>query len=325
MKIGGVWADPPLFLAPMAGITDMAFRLLCKEQGCGLMYTEMVSAKGLFYKSDRTAELLGIHPAEHPIGIQIFGSDPRIMAQMAAQISQGPADLIDINMGCPAPKIAKNGEGCALMRQPALVRDIVYAVAQASCKPVTVKIRKGWDGASINAVDIARIAEDAGAAAVTVHGRTREQFYSGKADLDIIRQVKKSLTIPVIGNGDIFTGPDAVRMLQETGCNGVMVARGALGNPWLFAQIRQCLQGAEPVLPDARMRIETALRHLALTVQYKGEAVALREMRKHIPWYLKGLVGCAAVKQAIHRLDTQSEMEHVLIEYIKNIENHALI
>lgn len=315
--------DPPLFLAPMAGITDMAFRLLCKEQGCGLVYTEMVSAKGLFYESDRTAELLEIHPAEHPIGVQIFGADPCIMAQMAARISQGPADLIDINMGCPAPKIVKNGEGCALMREPNLVRSIVGAVVQASTKPVTVKIRKGWDDASINAVEIAHIAEEAGASAVTVHGRTREQFYSGRADWSIIRQVKASLTIPVIGNGDIYMGTDALRMLEETGCDGVMAARGVQGNPWLFAQIRQCLRGAEPELPNARTRIETALRHLALAVQFKGETIAVREMRKHIPWYLKGLPGCASLKQTIHRLDSRSEVEYALTEYLKNADNNA--
>lgn len=322
MKIGDLRINNPLFLAPMAGITDLAFRMLCREQGCGVVYTEMVSAKGLFYGSERTEELMEINPNEHPVGIQIFGSDPLIMAQMVEKISDTDADLIDINMGCPAPKIVKNGEGSALMRNPQLVKKIVSEVSRASSKPITVKIRKGWDDKSVNAVDIALIAEEAGAAAITVHGRTREQFYAGVADWDIIREVKSRLSIPVIGNGDIFTPQAAFDMTKQTNCDGIMIARGAQGNPWLFRDIISYMDKGEiPIQPEPNEKIETALRHLKIIVGQKGERLGVCEMRKHIAWYLKGLKDSSRIKRLINTLTTASEVEAVLNSYKKELKD----
>lgn len=322
MKIGDLRINNPLFLAPMAGITDLAFRMLCREQGCGVVYTEMVSAKGLFYGSERTEELMEINPNEHPIGIQIFGSDPLIMAQMVEKISNTDADLIDINMGCPAPKIVKNGEGSALMRNPQLVKKIVSEVSRASSKPITVKIRKGWDDKSVNAVDIALIAEEAGAAAITVHGRTREQFYTGVADWDIIREVKSRLSIPVIGNGDIFTPQAAFDMTKQTNCDGIMIARGAQGNPWLFRDIISYMDKGEiPIQPEPNEKIETALRHLKIIVGQKGERLGVCEMRKHIAWYLKGLKDSSRIKRLINTLTTAAEVEAVLNSYKKELKD----
>lgn len=322
MKIGDLRINNPLFLAPMAGITDLAFRMLCREQGCGVVYTEMVSAKGLFYGSERTEELMEINPNEHPIGIQIFGSDPLIMAQMVEKISDTDADLIDINMGCPAPKIVKNGEGSALMRNPQLVKKIVSEVSRASSKPITVKIRKGWDDKSVNAVDIALIAEEAGAVAITVHGRTREQFYAGVADWDIIREVKSRLSIPVIGNGDIFTPQAAFDMTKQTNCDGIMIARGAQGNPWLFRDIISYMDKGEiPIQPEPNEKIETALRHLKIIVGQKGERLGVCEMRKHIAWYLKGLKDSSQIKRLINTLTTASEVEAVLNSYKKELKD----
>ena len=322
MKIGDLRINNPLFLAPMAGITDLAFRMLCREQGCGVVYTEMVSAKGLFYGSERTEELMEINPNEHPIGIQIFGSDPLIMAQMVEKISDTDADLIDINMGCPAPKIVKNGEGSALMRNPQLVKKIVSEVSRASSKPITVKIRKGWDDKSVNAVDIALIAEEAGAAAITVHGRTREQFYAGVADWDIIREVKSRLSIPVIGNGDIFTPQAAFDMTKQTNCDGIMIARGAQGNPWLFRDIISYMDKGEiPIQPEPNEKIETALRHLKIIVGQKGERLGVCEMRKYIAWYLKGLKDSSQIKRLINTLTTAAEVEAVLNSYKKELKD----
>lgn len=322
MKIGDLNINNPLFLAPMAGITDLAFRMLCREQGCGVVYTEMVSAKGLFYGSERTEELMEINPNEHPIGIQIFGSDPLIMAQMVEKISNTDADLIDINMGCPAPKIVKNGEGSALMRNPQLVKKIVSEVSRASSKPITVKIRKGWDDKSVNAVDIALIAEEAGAAAITIHGRTREQFYAGVADWDIIREVKSRLSIPVIGNGDIFTPQAAFDMTKQTNCDGIMIARGAQGNPWLFRDIISYMDKGEiPIQPEPNEKIETALRHLKIIVGQKGERLGVCEMRKHIAWYLKGLKDSNRIKRLINTLTTAAEVEAVLNSYKKELKD----
>lgn len=324
MNIGSLKIETPLFLAPMAGVTDLPFRRLCREQGCGVVYTEMISAKGLFYGSERTEDLMEIHPDEHPIGIQIFGSDPLIMARMAERISKTDADLIDINMGCPAPKIVKNGEGSALMRDPELVSRIVKEVSRASSKPVTVKIRKGWDASSINAVQIALIAEEAGAAAVTVHGRTREQFYTEQADWDIIRQVKSRLTIPVIGNGDIFTAQAAVEMKRLTNCDGVMVARGAQGNPWLFRDIVSLMKtGMLPPPPGFEERINTAIRHLHMLAAMKGERIGVCEMRKHIAWYLKGMKDSGRVRRLINTISTAAEMEAALYEYKEELRNQA--
>ncbi len=263
-----------------------------------------------------------IHPDEHPIGIQIFGSEPLLMAQMAEKISETSADLIDINMGCPAPKIVKNGEGSALLKNPKLVGEIVREVSKASSKPVTVKIRKGFDEKSINAVEIALLAEEAGAAAITVHGRTREQFYSGSADWDIIKQVKSRLSIPVIGNGDIFTAEAALAMEKQTGCDGIMVARGAQGNPWLFRDILAFKKtGTIPPPPSAKERIQTALRHMHMLIELKGEKVGVCEMRKHISWYIKGLKEAGQMRKLINSITTASEMEDTLLSYKEKLES----
>jgi tRNA-dihydrouridine synthase B len=324
MKIGSLTIENPLFLAPMAGVTDLPFRKLCREQGCGVVYTEMVSAKGLYYGSEHTEDLMEIHPEEHPIGIQIFGSDPLIMARMAEKISETDAELIDINMGCPAPKIVRNGEGSALMRNPELVSRIVREVSKASSKPVTVKIRKGWDEKSVNAEEIAQIAEEAGAAAVTVHGRTREQFYTGTADWDIIRRVKSRLSIPVIGNGDIFSAQAAADMKNITNCDGVMAARGAQGNPWLFREILSLMETGEvPAPPGPDERINTALRHLHMLTALKGEKIGVCEMRKHIAWYLKGLKDSGRIRRQVNTITTVSKLEEVLNGYKEELQNQA--
>jgi len=321
MKIGSLFIPTNVFLAPMAGITDMPFRLLCKQQGCGMVYTEMVSAKGLYYGDEKTWKLTQVHPDEHPVGVQIFGSDPDIMAEIAAKLSQAGIDLIDINMGCPMPKIVKNGDGSALMRQPEKVYRIVKAVVGASCKPVTVKIRKGWDDNSVNAVEIAKAIEEAGGAAVTVHGRTREQLYSGAADWGIIGEVKRAVSIPVIGNGDIFAPQDAKRMLDETGCDAVMVGRGAQGNPWIFKRIIHYLQTGELLPPPTpREKIEMALHHLDMMIQYKGEEVGVREMRKHISWYIKGLPNANRVKNVVNTLKEADQIHKLLEEYLLELE-----
>lgn len=321
MQIGNIQLQNNVFLAPMAGVTDLPFRLLCKEQGCGLVYTEMVSAKGLYYEDKKTETLLQIDEREKPVAVQIFGSDPDIMAQIANEAASTGASIVDINMGCPTPKIVKNGEGSALMLNPNLVGRIVKAVSQAVHLPVTVKVRKGWDEGSINADEIAMIAEENGAKAVTVHGRTREQFYSGKADWDIIKQVKQSVKIPVIGNGDIVTPQDAKRMLEYTGCDGIMIGRGAQGNPWIFSRVIHYLNTGE-LLPEPtpQEKINKAIENVRLLVQYKGEYVGIREARKHVAWYIKGLRNAARVKEAVNRITTLSEMENLLREYGSDVE-----
>ncbi|MDK2810982.1 MAG: tRNA-dihydrouridine synthase [Petroclostridium sp.] len=321
MQIGNIQLQNNVFLAPMAGVTDLPFRLLCKEQGCGLVYTEMVSAKGLYYEDKKTETLLQIDEREKPVAVQIFGSDPDIMAQIANEAASTGASIVDINMGCPTPKIVKNGEGSALMLNPNLVGRIVKAVSQAVHLPVTVKVRKGWDEGSINADEIAMIAEENGAKAVTVHGRTREQFYSGKADWDIIKQVKQSVKIPVIGNGDIVTPQDAKRMLEYTGCDGIMIGRGAQGNPWIFSRVIHYLNTGE-LLPEPtpQEKINKAIENVRLLVQYKGEYVGIREARKHVAWYIKGLRNAARVKEAVNRITTLSEMESLLREYGSDVE-----
>jgi nifR3 family TIM-barrel protein len=285
MKIGNVLLDNNVFLAPMAGVTDMPFRVLCKEMGCGLLYTEMISAKGIYYNDIKSFKLTEIDPVEEPTAIQIFGSEPDIMAKVAERLSQLNTAIIDINMGCPTPKITKNGEGSALMRNPELAGKIIKEVSKASSKPVTVKIRKGWDDDNINAVEFAKMAEENGASAIAVHGRTREQFYSGKADWEIIKKVKNSVSIPVIGNGDIFTEEDARNMLEETGCDGIMVGRGAQGNPWIFDKIIKHLKYNEK-LSDISYedKIEMIKRHMQMLIKIKGEISGVREMRKHIGW-----------------------------------------
>lgn len=320
MHIGQIDLINPVILAPMAGVTDLPFRLLAKELGCGLVYSEMVSDKGLIYENVHTRKLLAIDERERPVALQIFGSEPESMAKAARIVAGSGADIIDINMGCPTPKIVKNGEGSALMRTPELAGRIIAAVVEAAgTVPVTVKFRKGWDDKSVNAVEIARLAEEAGAAAVSVHGRTREQFYSGKADWNIIREVKQAVKIPVIGNGDIRTPQDARRMLTETGCDGIMIGRGAQGNPWIFRQVAHYLETGE-ILPPPTLdeRIDMLLRQLDMLVDHKGEYIGIREMRSHAAWYTKGLPSSAELRlrfnQAASREDFIRIMENYRIE-----------
>lgn len=313
LKIGNVELDNNLILAPMAGVTDLPFRMLCKEQGCGLLYTEMVSAKAILYKNRNTKELLEVREEERPIAVQLFGSDPEIVSDMAAQIEDGPYDIIDINMGCPVPKVVNNGEGSALMKNPKLVEEILSSMVKKLKKPVTVKFRKGFDDGQANAAEIAKIAEGCGVSAVAVHGRTREQYYSGKADWDIIRQVKAAVKIPVIGNGDIWEPEDAKRMMEETGCDGVMIARGARGNPWLFARINHYLDTGELLPPPDQEEIcRMMMRHARMQAELKGEAIGMKEMRKHIAWYTAGLPHSAGIRRACNLVETLSELEALL-------------
>ncbi|NMA34373.1 MAG: tRNA dihydrouridine synthase DusB [Clostridiaceae bacterium] len=318
MKIGPLMLENNIFLAPMAGVTDLPFRVLCKEQGCGFVCTEMISAKGMYYNDEKTWRLAELSEAELPAAIQIFGSEPDILAHAAERLCESPAAVIDINMGCPTPKITKNGDGSALMLKPELAGEIIRAVVSASVKPVTVKIRKGWDDEHVNAVDLAVMAEKCGAAAVTVHGRTREQFYSGKADWDIIRDVKKAVSIPVIGNGDIWSPEDAVRMLEYTGCDAVMVGRGAQGNPWIFRRINHLLKTGQMLPePDIEEKKAMMLRHLDMMVEYKGEHVGVREMRKHIAWYIKGCRNSGRLKEKVFRAASREEMAELIIDFGK--------
>ena len=310
MNIGTLQIENPYILAPMAGGTDLPFRLLCKEQGAGLLCMEMISAKALQYGNKNTKALLAIHPDEYPVSLQLFGSDPQIISEQAKRIEELPFQILDINMGCPVPKVVRNGEGSALMKEPKLVYDIVYAVSHAIQKPVTVKIRKGFDDNNVNAVEIAKIVEEAGGAAVAVHGRTREQYYSGKADWDIIRQVKEAVSIPVIGNGDVTSAQKAADMMEQTGCDGVMIGRGAQGNPWIFRELLEYNEtGIIPGRPDKLTIRDTMLRHAALQIEFKGEYLGIREMRKHVAWYTKGMPGSAKLRDAINKVETYEELE----------------
>jgi tRNA-dihydrouridine synthase B len=309
VKIGNIELQNNVALAPMAGVTDLPFRLLCREQGCGLACTEMVSAKAIFYHNKNTAKLIAPGPGETPLAVQLFGSDPEIMADMAAYLAEGPYDIIDVNMGCPVPKVVKNGEGSALMRNPALAAKIIRTMTSRVNKPVMVKFRKGFNDQEVNAVDFAKRMEDAGAAAVAVHGRTREQYYRGKADWDIIRQVKEAVHIPVFGNGDIFQPEDAVRMLRETGCDGVMIARGAKGNPWIFRRTVHLIETGELLPPPAKDEVKAMIRrHAAMLANFKGEQTAMREMRSHVAWYTAGFPNSAAFRKEVCQVTTMEEL-----------------
>lgn len=310
LKIGNVILENNLILAPMAGVTDLPFRLLCKEQGAGLAGMEMVSAKAIMYHNKNTESLLEIHPDEGPVALQLFGSDPDIISDMAKRIEQRPFSILDINMGCPVPKVVNNGEGSALMKNPSLAEAIVSKVVKAIDKPVTVKIRKGFDDDHINAVELARVCEAAGAAAVAVHGRTRRQYYSGNADWEIIAKVKESVSIPVIGNGDVVDGITAERMMDQTGCDGVMIGRAARGNPWIFREIKAYLETGEIIKrPSPEEVRDTVLRHAALQLEAKGEYIGIREMRKHVSWYTAGYPHSARLRQRVNEMETFEDVK----------------
>ena len=317
LRIGNVTFDNNLILAPMAGVTDLPFRFLCREQGCGMAVTEMVSAKAILYKNKNTKELLEVSENEGPVSVQLFGSDPAIMADMAVLIEPGPYALIDVNMGCPVPKIVNNGEGSALMKNPKLAEKILTAMVKAVKKPVTVKFRKGFTEDDCNAVEFARMAESCGVSAIAVHGRTREQYYSGTADWDIIKQVKEAVSIPVIGNGDVFQPEDAKALMDQTGCDGVMIARGAKGNPWIFSRTLHYIEtGTLLPEPSPAEISQMILRHGTMQAEHKGELVAMREMRKHMAWYTAGLPHSAKLRNDINQVQTMEELRRFVEERI---------
>lgn len=323
MQIGEIKLDAPLVLAPMAGITDLPFRVICRRLGCGMTVSEMVSAKGLLYKNVKTTEMLRIDAGERPTAIQLFSSVPAELAEAAKMVEASGADIIDFNMGCPVPKIVNNGEGSALMKNPQLAYEVLAAMVDAVRIPVTVKFRAGWDDEHRNAVEIAQAAERAGVAAVAVHGRTRQQFYEGKADWSIIKEVKQAVKVPVFGNGDIFTVADGLRMLEETGVDGLMIGRGADGNPWLFQQLKAVLAGQPcPEAPSIESRLDLAAEHLDMLIAFKGEHISVKEMRRHISAYLKGLPHAAEFRGRFHKVDTREEFRQLLAEYRQCARNY---
>ena len=308
-KIGNVRIENPFVLAPMAGVTDMPFRTLCKEQGAGLICMEMISAKAISFHNKNTIALMKIDPCEHPVSMQLFGSEPELMAEVAKSIEDKDFDILDINMGCPVPKVVNNGEGSALLKNPELIVQIIKSVSSAIQKPVTVKVRIGFENAPVDIVEIARRAEDAGAAAIAVHGRTRQQYYSGTADWDIIRQVKEAVSIPVIGNGDVDSPLKAEALLKQTGCDGVMIGRAVRGNPWIFREMNHYFQTGELLpRPSSEEIREMILRHAALQLEYKGEYTGVREMRKHLSWYTVGMPHSAHFRQTINTMEKMDEL-----------------
>lgn len=316
VKIGNVEIKNRWVLAPMAGVSDLPFRILCKEQGAGLVCMEMVSAKAIYFNNKNTNELMETHELEHPVSLQLFGRDPEIMSEMAKKIEEKPFDILDINMGCPVPKVVNNGEGSALMKEPLLVGEIVEKISKAINKPVTVKIRKGFDEAHINAVEIARIAQESGAQAVCVHGRTREQYYSGKADWDIIKEVKEAVKIPVIGNGDITGYDSAMKMINETGCDLCAVGRASRGNPWIFKELCLLEEGKEYKAPDTKEIIDTIIRHGELLIKYKGEYIGMREMRKHAAWYTAGFYNSSKLRGKLNEIETMEGLRKLFDEFL---------
>lgn len=324
MKLGKINLEVPLALAPMAGVTDLPFRVLCRELGCGFTVSEMVSAKGLLYKNVKTFEMLRIDESERPTAIQLFGSDPQELARAAKLVAESGADIIDFNIGCPVPKVVNNGEGSALMKNPELVYEILARMVDAVAIPVTVKFRSGWSDSTINAAEIARKAEKAGVAAVAVHARTREQFYSGKADWSVISAVKQAVEIPVFGNGDIKNASDGLRMLEETGCDGLMVGRGADGNPWIFAELRAMLLGEKlPTPVGLAVRFAMIIRHLEMLIAYKGEGLAVKEMRRHANAYVKGLPFASEYRGRFNQMESYDEFRNLLDEYALKIAAHS--
>lgn len=308
-KIGNVTIENPFVLAPMAGVTDLPFRVLCKEQGAGLICMEMVSAKAIQFNNKNTFELMETDEREHPVSLQLFGSDPDVISEMAKRIEDRPFDILDINMGCPVPKVAGNGEGAALMKNPKLIGEIVEKTVKAIKKPVTVKIRKGFDEAHVNAVEVAKIIEQSGAAAVAVHGRTREQYYSGKADWDIIRQVKEAVQIPVMGNGDVTSPESAREMMEQTGCDFVMIGRAVRGNPWIFADMNHYFaEGIHLERPSWAEVREMMLRHARMEIELRGEYTGIREMRKHVAWYTTGMPHSAKLRKNLGEMNSYEDL-----------------